>query len=718
MLSMPSMETGSAGNQAESVDLIYLFNTFLDHRKMLITVILLFTSLALLYVLSATPVYQASALIQLETKQRNTYFRHLSQMLTDIPPASAPEIALLKSRMLLGKTVDDLGLQVQVEPDYFPVVGRGLARLTGKHPGQVRVRQLSLPADGQAETDVVLTVTDRTHYQVIHNGTALTGRTGERLEGPGIVLEVSEIKAPPGSRFILTRISRLEAITRLQAILSVSEQGKDTGMLSLMLTGADPAQIVRILNNLSQHYLSQNVSRQVAQDEMSLDFLNRELPEVRAALDRAEDKLSAYRKQNRSVDLSLEAKSALEQMVNVDNQLNELVFREAEISRRFRREHPTYRALLEKREALRQEQKKLSARVSGLPSTQQSVLRLSRDVESGRIVYQQLLNRQQELGISRAGATGNVRIIDEAVALPEPVRPRKGLTVVLGFLIGSMVAIAAVVLRLAFRRGIESPEQLEEAGLTVYACVPAASCVEKSASRGRKKRPDALLATVAPADLAVEAIRSLRTSLHFAMAEGKNNVLMISGASPGAGKTFVSSNLAQVVAGTGKKVLLIDADLRKGYLHRLFGGTEENGLSGILSGRCQAEQARVSLRQEGFDYIGRGRVLPGPAELLMHPRFAALFERLCPQYDLVIVDTPPILAVTDAAITGRYAGTVMLVVRAGVDTVADVRACVKRFEQSGVEVKGCIVNGVVKTASSRYRYGAGHYGYSLSGKEE
>ncbi len=128
----------------------------------------------------------------------------------------------------------------------------------------------------------------------------------------------------------------------------------------------------------------------------------------------------------------------LEQIVNADNQLNELTFREAEISQLYKKDHPTYRALIEKRQTLEQEKNRLNKRVSSMPSTQQEVLRLSRDVESGRVIYQQLLNREQELSIARSSAIGNVRIIDPAVTRPQPVKPKKALVVVLGVLPGSV----------------------------------------------------------------------------------------------------------------------------------------------------------------------------------------------------------------------------------------------------------------------------------------
>ncbi|HDK9829358.1 TPA: tyrosine-protein kinase, partial [Klebsiella pneumoniae] len=333
-----------------------------------------------------------------------------------------------------------------------------------------------------------------------------------------------------------------------------------------------------------------------AQDAKSLEFLNKQLPQVRSDLDIAEDKLNQYRRKNDSVDLSLEAKSVLDQIVNVDNQLNELTFRESEISQLYTKEHPTYKALMEKRKTLQEEKAKLNKKVSTMPETQQEILRLSRDVESGRAVYMQLLNRQQELSIAKSSAIGNVRIIDNAVTQPKPVKPKKVLIVLLGFVFGGVISICIVLLRVFLRRGIESPEQLEELGINVYASVPVAEIISKTASKKgtfTKKQNDfdkGLLALVNPTDLAIEAIRGLRTSLHFAMMESRNNILMISGASPNAGKTFISSNLAAVISQSGKKVLFIDTDMRKGYAHKLFNVQPENGLSDYLSKRIELEK--------------------------------------------------------------------------------------------------------------------------------
>lgn len=720
---MSSVTNKSTSKDAEGIDLGHLIGEFIDHRKLIISVTSLFTLIALIYAIFATPIYQADALIQVEQKQANAILSNLTQMLPDSQPKSAPEIALIQSRMILGKTVDDLNLQARVKEKYFPLLGRGFARLMGNKEGNISISRLYINGDDTEEPKVILTVKDKNNYSIQMGDTVFSGKVGELLEENGISLKVDSIDAAPGNEFVVAYVSRLKAITDLQDSLIVADQGKDTGMLTLSLTGDNPLLIERILNSVSENYLAQNIARQAAQDAKSLEFLSKQLPQVRGDLDLSEDKLNQYRRLNDSVDLSLEAKAVLDQIVNVDNQLNELTFRESEISQLYTKEHPTYKALMEKRKTLQDEKIKLNKRVSAMPETQQEILRLSRDVESGRAVYMQLLNRQQELNIAKSCAIGNVRIIDDAVTQTKPVKPKKILILLAGIVFGGMVSVGLVLLRVLLRRGIETPEQLEEVGINVYASIPLAETFTKNNLQGKgstKKvfnKIPSFLAVDNPADLAIEAIRGLRTSLHFAMMEARNNILMISGASPNAGKTFVSSNLAAVIAQTGKKVLFIDTDMRKGYTHKLFNENNSNGLSDILSGKTEISLAIKTIKSAGFDYISRGMVPPNPAELLMNKRFGDLLEWANNNYDIVVLDTPPILAVTDAAVIGHYVGTTLLVARFELNTAKEIEVSIKRFEQTGIIVKGCILNGVVKKASSYYGYGYNHYGYSYTDKK-
>ncbi|HDT0208974.1 TPA: polysaccharide biosynthesis tyrosine autokinase, partial [Klebsiella pneumoniae] len=682
----------SSSKDEDELDLGRLIGEIIDHRKLIVSITAFFTLLALVYVVFSTPIYQADALIQVEQKQGNAILNNLSQMLPDSQPQSAPEIALIQSRMILGKTVDDLNLQTIIKKSYFPIFGRGFARLLGENEGSLSISRLYVHNVGNDSVKLKLTVRDGKHYEIDFNNKKINGYVGQLYENDDFSIKVDKMDAKPGSEYNIYYESRLKAISDLQNTLSVADQGKDTGMLTISLTGEDPSIIERIVESISDNYLAQNIARQAAQDAKSLEFLNKQLPQVRSDLDIAEDKLNQYRRKNDSVDLSLEAKSVLDQIVNVDNQLNELTFRESEISQLYTKEHPTYKALMEKRKTLQEEKAKLNKKVSTMPETQQEILRLSRDVESGRAVYMQLLNRQQELSIAKSSAIGNVRIIDNAVTQPKPVKPKKVLIVLLGFVFGGVISICIVLLRVFLRRGIESPEQLEELGINVYASVPVAEIISKTASKKgtfTKKQNDfdkGLLALVNPTDLAIEAIRGLRTSLHFAMMESRNNILMISGASPNAGKTFISSNLAAVISQSGKKVLFIDTDMRKGYAHKLFNVQPENGLSDYLSKRIELEKVIKQTSIAGLEFISRGMIPPNPAELLMHQRMGEFLNWANEHYDMVILDTPPILAVTDAAVIGNYAGTTLLVARFELNTTKEMTIAFKRFDQSGINV--------------------------------
>ncbi|MFE8148806.1 tyrosine-protein kinase Wzc [Brenneria goodwinii] len=717
-ISVKASETTS-----DEIDLGRLLGTLLDNRWLIIGVTAVFAIIGILYATLATPVYRADALIQVEQNTGNKLLSDISSMLPDAKPQSAAEIELIKSRMVIGKTIRDLSLDTMVEQKYFPVFGKGIARILNEEPGQIAVSRLEVPSSWQDEK-IELKVLSPTSYQV-EAGDIVTfiGSVGKLESNNGLTLLVSDIAAPEGTVFRLKKLNELTAIKDLLDNFSVTDTGKDTGVLQLSLEGEDAVKVSKILNSISQNYLQQNVERKSEEAGKSLEFLKEQLPTVRDSLNEAENKLNQYRQQNESVDLSLEAKSVLDTMVSVETQLNESTFKEAEISKLYTKEHPAYRALLEKRKTLEQERDKLNKRVSGMPATQQEILRLTRDVQAGQEVYMQLLNKQQELSINKASVVGNVRIIDPAATQIKPVSPKKVLIVLVSLVLGGMLSTAFVILKTMLHKGIESPEQLEEMGINVYASVPLSEWQQKKDrelfTRNKKSntRSNELLATGNPTDLAIEAIRSLRTSLHFAMMEAKNNVLMISGASPAIGKTFISANLGAVIAQSGKRVLIVDCDMRKGYAHELMGTDGTNGLSDVLSGQTVAEKAVRKTAVDNMDFIPRGQIPPNPSELLMHSHFSDFLDWASQRYDIVLLDTPPILAVTDAAIISRHAGTSLLVARFEMNTLKEIEVSIRRFEQNGAEIKGVILNAIVKRAASYYGYGNYHY-YTYDYKSE
>lgn len=707
-----SSRQNSAAVENDEIDLGRLLGNLIDGRWWIVSITGFFMVMGVAYALLATPVFKANALLQVEKKASGTaLLGDMADVLGGEQADAAAEIELLTSRMVLGRTVQELHLDTVVIPDFFPLVGRGVSRLMGQPYPKMAVSRFEV-APELVGVPLTLTLGEDKHFTLEVEGRVLEGQVGKLLEQDDLTLLLSDVAAQDGQVFTLLKQPVLDVIGELQSGLQVSEKGKNTGIISLALEGEDKGRIRAVLDNISQNYLQQNVLRKTEEAQKSLDFLQTHLPQVKDDLNRSEELLNTYRQQNESVDLSLEAKAALDTMVEIEKQLNELTFREAELQQLYTRQHPAYIALMEKRQTLINTKNNINKSIKRLPKTQQDILRLTRDVQVGQEIFVQLLNKQQELNIMKAGTIGNVRIIDDAAVETRAVKPKKPLIVVLATLLGGMLSVGLILVRAVFHRGVESPEQLEEMGLSVYATIPYSedqAKIEQQKKKGRKAMAlnEALLAARNPADLAMESLRSLRTSLHFAMMEAKNNIVMISGPGPGLGKTFVSTNFAATLAMGGKKVLVIDADLRKGYMQKVMGQEMGAGLSAYLAGQSEMMQVISKTGFDGLDFVCRGAVPPNPSELLMHPRFKALLDWAAEHYDFVIVDSPPILAVTDAAIVGQHVGASLLVARFAKTAVKEVEVAIRRFEQNGVAIKGILLNAVEKKASSYY----GNYGY-------
>ncbi|MGU5725352.1 polysaccharide biosynthesis tyrosine autokinase [Aeromonas caviae] len=707
-----SSRQNSAAVENDEIDLGRLLGYLIDGRWWIVCITGFFMMMGVAYALLATPVFKANALLQVEKKASGTaLLGDMADVLGGEQADAAAEIELLTSRMVLGRTVQELHLDTVVTPDFFPLVGRGVSRLMGQPYPKMAISRFEV-APELVGVPLTLTLGEDKHFTLEVEGRVLEGQVGKLLEQDDLTLLLSDVAAQDGQVFTLLKQPVLDVIGELQSGLQVSEKGKNTGIISLALEGEDKGRIRAVLDNISQNYLQQNVLRKTEEAQKSLDFLQTHLPQVKDDLNRSEELLNTYRQQNESVDLSLEAKAALDTMVGIEKQLNELTFREAELQQLYTRQHPAYIALMEKRQTLINTKNNINKSIKRLPKTQQDILRLTRDVQVGQEIFVQLLNKQQELNIMKAGTIGNVRIIDDAAVETRAVKPKKPLIVVLATLLGGMLSVGLILVRAAFHRGVESPEQLEEMGLSVYATIPYSedqAKIEQQKKKGRKAMAlnEALLAARNPADLAMESLRSLRTSLHFAMMEAKNNIVMISGPGPGLGKTFVSTNFAATLVMGGKKVLVIDADLRKGYMQKVMGQEMGAGLSAYLAGQSEMMQVISKTGFDGLDFVYRGAVPPNPSELLMHPRFKALLDWAAEHYDFVILDSPPILAVTDAAIVGQHVGASLLVARFAKTAVKEVEVAIRRFEQNGVAIKGILLNAVEKKASSYY----GNYGY-------
>lgn len=688
---MNTTKTSSAAS--DEIDLLALFKILKSSYLKIGFFTLFFIVIGAAYSFLATPIYQANATLQYDKMSQVSLLDQMSDVMpfANNNSQADSEIEVIKSRMVLGKTVADLNLDIHTAPAGF------FDRLWGDKASVV-ISLYSLPEHLIGEP-AILTYLGENRYALHIDNQTVEGKVGELLKQDEISLLVSSINAEAGQEFTLSKDARYSTIENLRNTLTIAEVGKGTGIINLAIKGTDKAENVQILNSIIQNYVDQNTERKKEVTNNTLLFLDEYLPKVKTKLDNYENQLNAFRKKNESIDLSLEAKSALDSALQVEEKLNELTFKEVEIQQLYTRNHPAYQSLLDKRQQLLREKEKISKNIQKLPNTQQQIVRLTRDVESEQAIYNQLVAKQQELSVLNSGITADVRIIDSAESQPNAVAPKKALIMVLATILGFIVGCAYVIAREFFNNKIKGTEDIDALGVNVYATIPFSTHEKKLIAAGNK-RP---LALENPADTAVEAIRSLRTSVYFSVMNQGNNLVMISSASPGVGKSFVTSNMAVVLANAGKKVLLIDTDLRKGRIHKAFGLSNKAGLSEYLAQQDITQPAIHRGVIENLDVIWRGKNVTHSSELLMGERFKHLLDTVKGQYDIVVIDTAPILAITDSAIIGKYVGTSLLIAYYGVNTVKDIELSLKRFKQNDIEITGVILNGI-DAKSDDYNY--------------
>lgn len=721
----------------DEIDLRALIGTVLGAKGLIAGMAAGALFLGAAYAWLATPIYQVDAVVQVEDSKGSALGGAVKDLegLFDVKSLAATEIELLRSRMVLGRTVDALGLDVVVEPKYFPVIGRAVASLhDGEQPAlgwpgfgrfswggaQLIVARLEVP-ESWLEEALTLVAGESGSYELFDpDGKKLgQGRLGEEFSAEGshgaVGLFVRDLRAATGTHFELRKLPRITAIEDLADSFSALEKGKQSGIIQLKLTNKNPELAVRQMNTIANNYVRQNVERKSAEADQTLQYLEQQLPETKRQLEAAEVRFNEFRSRHGTVDVTKEGELLLQQSVATETGLVELEQKRKELMQRFTAEHPSVRALDGQISALNAQRSKFAGQVDSLPQTQQEILRLTRDLQVNQEIYTSLLNNAQQLKVVRGGTVGNVRVIDYAEKPLEPVKPKKVLILIVALLFGLVLGVVAAFVRQALRSGVKDPKQIEaRTGLSVFATVPhseAQMALVKQRSRSGGKA--VVLAREDDQDLSIESLRSLRTTLHFASLDAANNRLLVTGPDPGVGKSFLSVNLAAVLVAGGERVLLIDADMRRGHINEYFGRGRNNGLSDVIAGQMTLEQAIYKTPIDGLDLLSTGAIPPNPSELLLHPNFEALLTSVSKNYDHVVLDCPPIMAVTDAAIVGRYCGTVLLAARFAVTPLAELEAAVSRLRQAGVPVNGVLLNGVDEL--SGYGYGYGYkYAYSYA----
>lgn len=692
-----------------------------------------FLGAALAYLLLAPPTYKADALLRID-KNKALLTAPLRSENNRAPaeaenPRAQREAEILRSRSVLGKVVDSLDLAVQAEPVYFPLIGEVLARhhdardgLASPWPGfgrwafggeKLKIGRFSVPERYFGE-EFTLMVLEQGRFRLLDPDGAplLQGPLGQELradlkdQGP-LVIRIDELRANPGARFVLTRQSQLTTIENLKKAFSAKEASKDTDILTVELKGRDPEQLARSVNDIADTYVKATVHWESAEAAQKLAFLEAQLPVIKTRLEQAEAALSAFREKHGAVDISTEAEVLLKQSAEIETFGIQLKQKYEEQTQRLEDAHPDMVATKAQISRVEKKLADLNRRIKDLPRTQQNMVSLARDVQVNTELYTSLLNSAQEQKVASAGSIGNSRIVDYAVTPEKPAWPKPFIVLAIASLLGLTTGSGTVFLRNSLRRHENYPALLEyKVGLPLFAAIPHSKAQRRLGRLLSQDQGEAgVLATRDSHDISVESLRNFRTTLETTLASHESKIIMISSPAPGMGKSFVSANLASLLASIRKRVLVIDADLRNGRLHRAFGTKRGPGLAELMAGEAALGDVIVTLPGAGVDFIPCGRDITSPAEQLALGNLDIWLEEMKAFYNHILIDSPPILGATDAAIIGKFADATFLVVKEGRYTAQELEVSRRRFLQAGIPVQGFLINDMKEGSSYSPYYG-------------
>ena len=676
-----------ATKKKEDTDLGELLKELAKNWPIMVPIMLLAGIIGVFVAMWVRPVYQVDALLQIESKNNKPsgMMGSLGALFATSSPAET-EMELIKSRQVMGAAVEKMRLDLVADPQ------SKIDRLMHKE-GRLELSNFSVPWDKVAAESrnkpwTVVAKDSEGTFELFDQDKklVLTGSAGQTYHfpyaGDTATFGIFRADVRAGQTFLVSKLKRLEAIEKFRGAFSVSEKGKKTGILEFSYQDVYADRAVEILNEVASSYLRQNVEERNAEAQKTLEFLEKQLPDVKAQMDSSLMNLNTYRNRVGSVDINAETQDAI---------------------RLFHSEHPTVKTLEDQENALKRELAGTSSEVKKLPATQQEVLKLQNQVELTKVMYTSMLNNIQQLRLVSAGEVGSVRIIDYAEEVTVPTKPKKKVILCVALFLGFLVGATIVSIKSKFSSGVKSANFIEkETGFTVYAKVP------KGNPKGTKgTRP---LAVVEPDDVAVESLRALRSSLEFSMMDEGGSIIGVSGLIPGVGKSFISVNLAALFAGLGKKVLLIDADLRKGRLHKEFGIKRGNGLSQILLRKVEAESVTYPTEVENLFVIPCGNVPANPAELLGSKHYAEIINKFKQEYDLVIVDTPPIMLVTDAALACHVADQIVMVIEYNKHSIEAIKDGMSQILKGNPQAHASIViNKYEHSRTEGYGYKYGKY---------
>ncbi|WP_408411553.1 polysaccharide biosynthesis tyrosine autokinase [Paraburkholderia sediminicola] len=674
------------------------------------------------------------------------------------------EISVMQSRSVLEPVIRQFQLDIEVVPDTLPILGPLAEKFADAgYPSKpwfglssfawggekLHIHSLEVPFDLE-ERPLELTALDKGQYELrTPNGyLLLRGETGKTMTlpgGPSIL--VDQLIARPGTQFTVTHRNTLDAIDELRRKLKIVETSKDTGIVQISFASKDRGLAADVANAVAQQYIASSVSSRQLNDTKTLEFIQGELPRLQRDLATSEQALSDYQSSTETMRPTTEAQSYLQGSIELQERLSALQLQRTQAELLFTPNSQQVKTIDAQLAQLTEAKNAFDRRFTSMPDSERRNAELTRDAKVAETIYLGMVSKAEELSVRRASATGGAHIVDNALQPFRPIKPNRPLVIIAGGGLGFFIGAFFIVLRRYATTGVTDPLFVErrldvpvlgevlfsrqQAQLENQTAVQPSRESLSGRDEARPGLPDPhslslnpmdsqsatatfssgsareaarILASRLPHEPSVEALRAVRTQVCRDRLNKKNNIVMLTGPSPSTGKSFIAANLAVLLTEVGLRILLIDADMRRGNLASFFKQSNRGGLAEILQGKIRSADAVRSVGIRGLSFIACGDYPDNPSELLMMHDFKQVIDQLSKQFDLVLVDTPPFLVVTDAAIMAPHAGATVLVLRSGMQSEDEISETVKKLRRAGGRLLGSVFNAIPKRASNWRSY--------------
>ena len=720
-----SKNTGS-NEPTDIIDLKQLFHIIARRRWLLIGCIIVFLFVGFLYGAYSSPSYQSNMLLQ-STNNNGLPGQNAGNVIIFGQTSQAQdEAAIIPSRGVLSNVVKKLNFDTIIVPRYFPLIGKLIAnKYARKHPDEQPAKSwlgmksyswgndwLTIPtfevSRNLLSQHFQIKVINNYAYQLLDmNGKVLaTSEINHPVnlvlaKNKTITLIVSAIHARPGVMFEIYKQKPLVAERILAHNLKIKTSKASQDLLNLTYEASSPTRAAEILSAIGHAAINNQIASQARQASEVLAFLHNQLPHVKNRLSSAEAKLNKYIKSNNGIDLPTEAQNLMQNLSDLDQQIAQFKLQLAQSRTQYTEHSQQVKSLLFTIDQLNSQRNQLITQLKKLPRAQQKQIDLMRNAKIQDTTYSTLLQQIQQYQILKAGTVGTLVVVDDAdIPLSSTNMPTL-LISILWALVGAFLGILYIFIEAYFILGITSSEQIEEKfGLSLVASIH--DCKIQTQQEQGEHANLQFVAELDEHDLVAESFRSLFTYLQFELPTAKNNIIAIHGPTPGIGKSFISANLAYSMAQREKRVLLIDGDIRKGHLADYFGTKHDNGLVDVLLDKAQLHDTIKHSRIQNLDFLPCGHVERQFTELLTKSKMQAILEAASHEYDYVVVDTAPILTISDAMLIAPFVGTNLLVLCQGKHDQHEIQLTIDRFRKSKVPLQHFIFN--------RVSAGHGYYG--------